>query len=298
VTVMVRFVDEHRRRWPVASMCAAIELPERTYYAAKVRPPSPRAVCDDAHKIEIRRVWEANYSCYGPRRVHKQLRREGYRIARCTVGRLMADMGLRGVQRGKKRFTTTPDTSAPRPPDLVERRFVADRPNELWLADITYASTWEGWLYVSFVLDVFSRTIVGWQIADHLRTDLVLDALEMAIWRRDLTVGQLVHHSDAGAQYTSFRYSDRLVEAGIAASIGSVGDSYDNAMAEALNGTFKAELVKLHGPWKTRAQLEFAIIRWVDWYNETRLHGEIGDIPPAEYEAIWYRQHHAATTAA
>ena len=295
---MVRFVDEHRHRWPVAPMCAAIGLSERTYYAAKVRPRSPRAVADEAHKIEIRRVWEANYRCYGPRRVHKQLRREGYQIARCTVARLMGDMGLRGVQRGKKRFTTTPDAGAPRPPDLVDRRFVADRPNELWLADITYASTWEGWLYVSFVLDVFSRTIVGWQIADHLRTDLVLDALEMAIWRRDLTVGDLIHHSDAGCQYTSFRYSDRLVEAGIAASIGSVGDSYDNAMAEALNGTFKAELVKLHGPWKTRAQLEFAIICWVDWYNETRLHGEIGDVPPAEYEADWYRHHNAGTQAA
>ena len=295
---MVRFVDEHRHLWPVAPMCEAIGLAERTYYAAKVRPPSPRALADALHRIEIRRVWEANYSCYGPRRVHKQLSREGYRIARCTVGRLMADMGLRGVQRGKKRFTTTPDASAARPPDLVERRFVADRPNQLWLADITYASTWEGWLYVSFVLDVFSRTIVGWQIADHLRTDLVLDALEMAIWRRDLTVGQLIHHSDAGCQYTSFRYSDRLVEAGIAASVGSVGDSYDNAMAEALNGTFKAELVKLHGPWKTRAQLEFAIIRWVDWYNATRLHGEIGDVPPAEFEVDWYRQHNAEITAA
>jgi putative transposase len=295
---MIRFVDEHRHRWPVAAMCEAIELPERTYYASKVRPPSPRSLTDEAHKIEIRRVWESNYRCYGARRVYKQLRREGYAIARCTVGRLMAEMGLVGVQRGKKRFTTTADSNAPRPPDLVDRRFVADRPNQLWLADITYASSWEGWLYVSFILDVYSRTIVGWQIADHLRTDLVLDALEMAIWRRDLTVGELVHHSDAGCQYTSFRYSDRLAEAGIAASIGSVGDSYDNAMAEALNGTFKAELIKLHGPWRTRAQLEFAIIGWVDWYNQTRLHGEIGDVPPAEYEAAWYRQHNAESQAA
>ena len=172
-------------------------------------------------------MWEGNYRCYGARRVHKQLRREGYTIARCTVVRLMGDMGIRGVQRGRKRFTTVPDATAARPPDLVDRRFVAERPNQLWLADITYASTWQGWLYASFILDVYSRTIVGWQIADHLRTGLVLDALEMAIWRRDPSGGGLIHHSDAGCQYTSVRYSDRLAEAGIAASIGSVGDSYD-----------------------------------------------------------------------
>lgn len=258
---MIRFVDEHRHRWPVSAMCSAIALSERTYYGAKARPPSARQLADERHKVEIRRVWTANYSCYGARRVHKQLRREGYAIARCTVARLMAEMGLRGVQRGKKRFTTTPDDTAPRPPDLVDRRFVATRPEELWLADITYASTWEGWLYVAFVLDVYTRTIVGWQLADHLRTDLVLDALEMAIWRRDLTGSSLVHHSDAGCQYTSIRYSDRLAEASIVASIGSVGDSYDNAMAEALNGTFKTELVHLHGPWRTRSQLERAVHR-------------------------------------
>jgi transposase InsO family protein len=199
---MIRFVDDHRDRWPVAAMCQAIELSERTYYAAKSRPPSPRALADERHKVEIRRVWENNYRCYGTRRVHKQLRREGYVIARCTVARLMSDMGLRGVQRGKKRYTTTPDLSAPRPPDLVDRRFEASRPNQLWLADITYASTWEGWLYVAFVLDAYSRAIVGWQIADHLRTELVLDALEMAIWRRDLTYGGLIHHSDAGCSST------------------------------------------------------------------------------------------------
>lgn len=292
------FVDGHRDRWPVAAMCAAIGLSERTYYAARTRPPSARSRSDEAHKAEIGRVWKANYSCYGPRRVHKQLRREGYVVARCTVGRLMADMGIRGVQRGRRRFTTVPDHGAARPPDLVDRRFVASRPNELWLADITYCSTWEGWLYVSFVLDVHSRTIAGWQLADHLRTDLVLDALEMAIWRRDLTGGELVHHSDAGCQYTSVRYSDRLADAGIAASIGSVGDSYDNAMAEALNGTFKTELVHLHGPWRSRAQLERAIVDWIDWYNTTRLHGEIGDMPPVEHEVAWYRRQNAEVNAA
>ena len=191
--------------------------------------------------------------------------------------------------RGKKRYTTIPDEAAPRPADLVERRFVASRPNELWLADITYASMWDGWLHVAFILDVHSRMIVGWQLADHLRTDLVLDALEMALWRRDLTFGDLIHHSDRVCQYTSFRYSDRLAEAGVAASVGSKGDSYANAMAEALNGTFKSELVKLHGPWRTRGQLEIAIIEWIDWYNAVCLHREIGDIPTAEHEADWYR---------
>jgi putative transposase len=287
----VAFIDGHRDRWPVKVMCAVLEFSERTYYAVKCRRLSVRSVSDEAHKVEIRRVWTSNYSCYGPRRVYKQLRREGYRIARCTVERLMAVMGLRGVQRGKKRYTTVPDHTAARAPDLVGRNFRAERPNELWLADITYASTWESWSYVAFILDVFSRMIVGWQIADHLRTDLVLDALEMAIWRRDVTDAELRHHSDAGCQYTSFRYTDRLSEAGIAASIGTVGDSYDNAMAEALNGTFKAELVYLHGPWRTRVQFEHAAINWIDWYNTRRLHGEIGDIPPVEHETNWYRHH-------
>jgi transposase InsO family protein len=296
---MVRFVGAHLDRgWPIVVMCRTIGLPERTYHAATRRPRSARAISDEAHKVQIRRVWEQNYRCYGAHRIFKQLRREGYPIARCTVSRLMRDMGLRGVQGGKKRWTTIVDDTAPRPADLVERQFVAARPNQLWLADITYSSTWDGWLYVAFILDVHSRMIVGWQLADHLRTDLVLDALEMAIWRRDLTYGDLIHHSDRGCQYTSFRYSDRLAEAGIAASVGSRGDSYDNAMAEALNGTFKAELVKLHGPWRSRAQLELAIIEWIDWYNTRRLHREIGDVPPVEHEADWYRQHNDAVNAA
>ena len=203
----------------------------------------------------------------------------------------MADMGIHGVIRGRKCFTTVPDDKASRPPDLVGRKFVATRPNELWVADITYVSTWAGWLYVAFVLDVYSPMIVGWQIASHLRTDLVLDALEMAIGRRDLTAGGLVHHSDAGCQYTAIGYADRLHDAAIAASIGSVGDSYDNAMAEALNGTFKAELIHSHGPWRTHQQTELAIIEWIDWYNSARLHSQIGDIPPVEFETDWYLHH-------
>jgi transposase InsO family protein len=191
-----------------------------------------------------------------------------------------------------------PDSTAPRPPDLVDRQFVAERPNQLWVADITYVSTWEGWLYVAFVLDVHSRVIVGWQIANHLRTDLVLDAIEMALWRRDVTAGELTHHSDAGCQYVSFRYSERLAEAGIAASIGSVGDSYDNAMAEALNGTFKAELIEMQGPWKDVDQVERAIFQWVTWYNEERLHSALDYVPPAEYERDWWRQQEATPQSA
>lgn len=196
----IRFIDAHRDRWPVAVMCRALAFSERTDHAAKARPPCARRRSDERHTVEIRRVWEANYRCYGARRIYKALRREGYPIARCTVARLMTTMGIRGVQRGKKRWTTVIDETAPRPADLVERQFVAERPNRLWLADITYASTWGGWLYVAFILDVHSRMIVGWQLADHLRTDLVLDALEMAIWRRDVTLGSLVHHSDRGCQ--------------------------------------------------------------------------------------------------
>lgn len=291
----VAFVDAHRDRWPVAVICRAIGLSERTYHARKSRPPSARAVRDEALKVDIARVFKDNYSCYGARRMWLALLRDDIEVARCTLERLMADMGLRGVQRGKKLYTTVADDNAQRPPDLVGRQFVAGRPNELWLADITYCSTWEGWLYVSFIEDVFSRMIVGWQIATHMRTELVLDALEMALFRRDVT-GPLTHHSDAGSQFTAIRYSDRLAEAGVAASIGSVGDSYDNAMCEALNGTFKAELVKLHGPWRTRAQLETEIINWIYWYNERRLHGEIGDIPPAEFEQFWYTYNQPAPT--
>lgn len=284
------FIDSHRGRWSVRAMCRVLTFSERTYYAAKVRPPSARAIADESHIVAIKAVWQNNYRVYGARRVWKQLHREGHAIARCRVERLMAGLGIHGVQRGKRRFTTVQDRNAARPPDLVKRQFKATRPNELWLADITYCSTWEGWLYVAFVLDAYSRLIVGWQVAGHVRTDLVLDALEMAIWRRDEDDASLIHHSDAGSQYTSIRYGERLTEAGVAASIGTVGDSYDNAMAEALNGTFKAELVAAQGPWRTRAQLEWAIIEWVSWYNRSRLHGEIGDVPPAEYAADWYRQ--------
>ena len=277
-------------------MCRVLEFAERTFYAAKARPASARSINDETLKTIISVEWKANYACYGARRLHKHLRRQGHVIARCTVARLMRDLGISGVQRGKRQFTTHADLTADRPPDLVKRVFTATAPNRLWLADITYCSTWEGWLYVAFIVDVYARVIVGWQIAGHMRTDLVLDALEMAAWRRDLIDG-CVHHSDAGSQYTSIRYTDRLTSAGLAASIGTVGDSYDNAMAEALNGTFKAELIGLHGPWRTRRQLEIAIVEWIDWYNHRRLHSEIGDTPPVEHEQNWYRQQDLALAA-
>lgn len=294
--MIVEFIDAHRDRFAVVAMCRVLEFRERTFYAAKARPASARSIADEARKSVIAVEWKANYACYGARRLHKHLQRQGHTIARCTVARLMCELGIRGVQRGKKRFTTHADKDAGRPPDLVKRDFTATAPNQLWLADITYCSTWDGWLYVALILDVYARVIVGWQIAGHMRTDLVLDALEMAAWRRDPELG-CVHHSDAGSQYTSIRYTDRLAVAGLAASVGSVGDSYDNAMAESLNGTFKAELIGLHGPWRSRRDLEIAIIEWIDWYNHRRLHTEIGDIPPAEHEQIWYRQQDLALAA-
>jgi len=234
---MVSFVDEHRDRWPVEVMCRTIGLPERTFHAAKVRPPSARSVSDAVHAVEIRRAWTGNYSCYGPRRVYKQLRREGYVVARCTVTRVMADIGLRGVQRGRKQFTTVPDDTSPRPADLVERQFVANRPNQLWLADITYVSTWQGWLYVAFILDVASRMIVGWQLANHLRTDLVLDALEMALWRRDLTYGDLTHHSDRGCQ-GGFRWSSQHLDlGGVHGQASWVDEGVDGPIAHEVAGS-------------------------------------------------------------
>jgi len=233
--VLIGFVNEHHGRWPVSAMCEAIGLNERTFYARQARPPSPRALADETHKRAIRRVWEANYRCYGARRVHRALHREGHVVARCRVERLMAEMGIAGVIRGGRKRTTVVDDAAARPPDLVDRRFVAGRPNELWVADITYASTWDGWLYAAFVLDVYSRMIVGWQIASHLRTDLVLDALEMAIWRRDLSAGVLVHHSDAGCQGEINRSSQHLsmteVSDGATTADGGQGASSGDAFA-------------------------------------------------------------------
>ena len=283
-------IDALRGRFGVEPICRVLKVPASTYYARKRRPPSARAARDTVLLERIRRVHQTNYHAYGARRVWKQLRRDGIQVARCTVERLMRLDGLQGVRRGGKRRTTIPEPAAARPPDLVGRQFVAGRPARLWVADLTYVRTFQGWVYVAFVLDVFSRMIVGWQLANHLRTDLPLDALEMALWRRDLRHGELIHHSDAGCQYTSFRYTSRLAEVGVTPSIGSVADSYDNAMAESLIGTFKAELIDRQA-WRRRDDVEFAVVEWVGWYNTRRLHSSVGNIPPAEFEA----NHYAAT---
>jgi transposase InsO family protein len=258
-----------------------------TYYA-KQRPPSARALRDAELVEKIRKAWMDSRGRYGARKVWRQLRRQGESVARCTVERLMRAEGLRGVVRGKKVFTTVPDETAPRPDDLVQRDFSAPAPNRLWVADLTYVRTWAGFVYVAFVFDVYSRFIVGWQAASHLRTDLALDALEMALWRRRSDVSGLVHHSDRGVQYLSIRYTERLEEAGIETSVGSRGDSYDNAMAESVIGLYKTEVIRHEGPWKGLEEVEFATLEWVDWFNNTRLLEPIGYVPPAEFEQTYY----------
>jgi putative transposase len=281
-------IDDHKDRFGVEPICRVLEFPPSTYYARKTRPASARTLRDERLVAEIRRMHQASHGTYGARRVWHQLRREGIQAARCTVERLMRAHDIEGVIRGGRRRTTIPEPTAIRPPDLVERRFVADRPNRLWVTDITYVRTWTGWVYVAFVLDVYSRMIVGWQLADNLRTDLPLDALEMALWQRKIRhTDGLIHHSDQGCRYLSIRYGQRLAEVGVTASVGSVADSYDNAMAEALNGTFKAELIDRRS-WPDQATVERAVLRWVGWYNHDRLHSAIGHVPPAEYEAMYY----------
>ncbi len=271
-----------------------------TYYETKTRLPSARSIRDETVTAEIRRVHEENYGVYGIKKVWAALGREGgvedRPVARCTVARLMTAAGLRGVSRVKVPRTTIRATTPDTRPDLVDREFAASATNRLWVADITYVKTHSGWVYAAFVLDVFSRRIVGWQLSQNLYTDLALDALNMGIWTRrhagdDLS--ELIHHSDRGAQYVAIRYTERLAEVEVVASVGSVGDSYDNAMAEAFNSLFKAELVRNKGPWEWINDLEIAVAEYIDWYNHRRLHGELGLIPPAEYEA-----HHAATRPA
>ena len=236
-----------------------------------------------------------NYGVYGARKIWHHLRREGIDVARCTVERLMRQLSLTGAVRGKTRRTTVPDPSAKRAPDLVKRKFKASEPNRLWVADFTYCSTWSGTVYTAFVIDVFSRRIVGWRTARTMTTDLPFDALEMAIWARNERLENLVHHSDRGSQYTSIRYTDRLVEAGAHCSVGTTGDSYDNALAESVIGLYKTELIRPKGPWKTIDDVELATAEWVDWYNHRRLHSACNNVPPAEYEAAYYRQNKPAT---
>ena len=285
---MSKFIDDHKETFGVEPMCAVLPIAPATYYAAKTRPPSMRALADQELEAEIKRIYDANYQVYGVRKVWKQLHREGRPVARCTVTRLMRKLGLRGVVRGKTWKTTFPDLAAPRPFDLVDRQFTVTAPNRLWVADLTYVRTWSGFVYAAFVIDAYSRMILGWQVSGSLRTDLALDALEMALWRRGDDVGGVVHHSDRGVQYLSIRYTERLAEAGAVTSVGSKGDAFDNALAETINGLYKAELIRKRGPWKTLEDVEFGTLEWVDWFNNRRLLEPIGNIPPAEAEAKYY----------
>ena len=287
---MTHFIDDHKERYGVEPICRQLPIAPSTYYDAKQRPPSARAVRDEQLGGEIMRVHASNFDVYGAYKVWRQLNREGIPVARCTIERLMPGLGLVGIRRGKRWRTTIPDATAPRPADLVERNFTAERPNQLWVADLTYISTWSGKVYAAFVIDVFSRFIVGWRASTSLRSDLALDALEMAIWSRSgRDLGGLVHHSDRGVQYLSIRYTERLADAGVVPSVGSRGDSYDNALAETVIGLYKTELIHNRGPWKNLDEVEFATLEWVDWFNHRRLLNPIGDIPPAELEADYWR---------
>jgi putative transposase len=265
-----------------------LQVAPSTYYAAKQRQPCRRRLRDAELEVEIRRVFDANYQVYGARKVWRQLNREGINVARCTVERLMAGAGLAGLVRGRRKRTTIPADVALRPADLVERRFRATAPNQLWIADITYVATWSGFVYTAFVTDVFSRRIVGWRTSTTLRAELALDALEMALWTRgNDDLSSLVHHSDRGVQYLSIRYSERLATEGAVTSVGSRGDSYDNAMAESINAFYKGELIRKDGPWRSVDDVELATLGWVHWWNHRRLLEPIGNIPPAEFEHHW-----------
>jgi transposase InsO family protein len=287
---MIAYIDRNKHRYGVEPICRVLPIAPSTYHAARRRPLSARAVRDTKLKVEIARVHAEHFGVYGARKVWRQLHREGVAVARCTVERLMGELHLEGVRRGKPRRTTTPDAAAPRPADLVERDFSAQRPNQLWVADLTYVATWSGFVYVALVIDAFSRFIVGWQASRSLRTDLALDALEMAIWRRRGRLEGLVHHSDRGGQYLSIRYTERLAEAGAVTSVGSRGDSYDNALAETIIGLYKTELIRRRGVWKGIDEVEYATLEWADWFNHRRLLEPIGYVPPAEFEAPFQRE--------
>ena len=289
---MVAFIDAERAPYGVEPMCAVLPIAPATYFRHKRCQGDParrsrRAQRDAWLRTQIQRVRAENFDVYGPRKVWRQLKREGIIVARCTIERLMRELGLQGAVRGRAFTTTTrPDVPA-HPADLVNRAFVATRPNQLWVADLTYVATWRGFVYVAFVIDVFARCIVGWRVAGSLRTDLALDALEQALYARPVTDG-LIHHSDRGGQYLSIRYTERLAESGIEPSVGSVGDSYDNALAESVIGLYKTEVIRRRGPWRHLEAVEFATLAWVDWFNHRRLLEPIGNVPPVEYEQQYY----------
>ena len=293
---MKAFIDEHRGAYGVEPICRVMQIAPSGYWqhAQRQRQPALRPVRarrDDALAEHIERVWQANLQVYGARKVWRQLGREGVAVARCTVERLMRRQGLRGVVRGKVVRTTVGDAGVACAADRVKRQFRAERPNQLWVSDFTYVSTWQGFVYVAFVIDVFARRIVGWRVSSSMRTEFVLDALEQALYeRRPAEHGSLIHHSDKGSQYVSIRYTERLAEAGIEPSVGSVGDAYDNALAETINGLYKAEVIYRRSPWKTLEAVELATLEWVAWFNHHRLLEPIGHMPPAEAEAAYYRQ--------
>jgi putative transposase len=293
---MKAFIDEHREVYGVEPICRVLPIAPSTYYEHAARKADPdrrsaRERRDIELSQEIRRVFAANFGVYGVRKVWRQMQREGIAVARCTVARLMRQMGLQGVVRGKSIKTTVSDAAAPCPRDRVNRQFTAPRPNALWVSDFTYVATWSGFVYVAFVIDAFARRIVGWRVSRSARAEFVLDALEQALHdRQPLRRSSLIHHSDRGVQYVSIKYTERLAEAGIEPSVGSVGDSYDNALAETVIGLFKAEVIHRRGPWRSFETVEFATLEWVDWYNNRRLLEPIGNIPPAEAEAAYHAQ--------
>jgi transposase InsO family protein len=291
---MIAFIDDNRGTYGVEPICKVLPIAPSTYHshvAGRHDPSrlSARVRRDGVLKIEVRRVFHENFGVYGIRKVWRQMQREGFNLARCTVARLMQDLGLQGIIRGKPVRTTVSDKAAPCPLDLVNRQFRAPRPNVLWLSDFTYVATWQGFVYVAFVIDAYARRIVGWRVSRSAHAGFVLDALEQALHeRRPLQGGGLVHHSDRGSQYVSIHYTERLAEAGIEPSVGTVGDSYDNALAETINGLYKAEVIHRRGPWRSFEAVEFATLEWVDWFNNRRLLEPIGNIPPAEAEERYY----------
>jgi putative transposase len=288
---MVDYIDRHRNQFGVEPICEALQVAPSTYYAAKTRPPSARARRDAVIGPRLVELWERNYRVYGAHKLWKAARRDGLDVGRDQVARLMRAAGIEGTRRLKRVRTTRRDDQAARHPDLVNRDFTATAPNELWVTDLTYVPTWAGVAYVCFIIDAYSRMIIGWRVAPHMRTDMVLDAIEMARWSRGTRIDGLRCHSDAGSQFTSVRYGERLAEIGAVPSIGTVGDSYDNALAETVNGYYKTELIRgpaRSGPWRTVEDVELATLGWVHWHNHDRLHGHCRDTPPVEFEAAFY----------
>ena len=301
--MMVSFIDAHRGRYGVGPLCAQVPIAPSTYYAHKAREAEPERVSARARRDgwlsgEIRRVYDEHFQVYGVRKVWRQLRGEGVAVARCTVARLMRRMGLQGAVRGRRVKTTRAVVHGERPADRVNREFQVRRPNALWVSDLTYVATWRGFAYTAFVIDAYARRIVGWRVSNSLHTDLALDALEQALHERRAPREGLIHHSDRGVQYLSLRYTERLAQRGIAPSVGSVGDSYDNALAESIIGLYKTELIARRGPWRHCEAVELATLQWVHWYNHRRLFGPLGHVPPATFEAHYDHQLRESAMAA